>query len=72
MPAPEDMATVDIWCIGVPLWHFERDGATHRDAPGRETVMELLGDIRDEARWIRQPLEDEDGEEEAQEDDLDG
>lgn len=72
MPAPEDMATVDIWCSAYPsgtLNVTEQPLATHQDVT---TVMELLGDIRDEARWIRQPLEDEDGEEEAQEDDLDG
>jgi hypothetical protein len=43
--------------------------ATHRDVT---TVMELLADIRDVARWIRRLLEDEDGEEETEEDDLDG
>jgi hypothetical protein len=33
--------------------------------------MRLLGDIRDEAVQIRRILEDEDGEEEAEEDDAD-
>ena len=34
--------------------------------------MGMLGDIRDEAQRIRRFLEDGDGEEEAEEDDLDG
>jgi uncharacterized protein YukE len=41
--------------------------ASHQDVT---TIMDLLADIRDEARQIRQLLEDEDGEEEAT-DDLD-
>ena len=66
------MATVDIWCSAYPsgtLNLMERPIATHQDVT---TVMELLADIRDEARWIRKLLEDEDGEEETEEDDLDG
>ena len=35
--------------------------ATHEDVT---TIMALLGDIRDEARQIRQLLEEDDGEEE--------
>ena len=34
--------------------------------------MGMLGDIRDEAQPIRRILEDRDGDEEAEEDDLDG
>ena len=43
--------------------------ATHEDVT---TVMAILGDIRDETRRIRWLLEDEDGEQEAEDDDLDG
>lgn len=66
------MAAGDIWCAADPsgtLNVMEQPIATHQDVT---TVMELLADIRDEARWIRQLLEDEDGEAETQEDDLDG
>ena len=35
--------------------------ATHEDVT---TIMDLLGDIRDEARRIRELLEEDDGEEE--------
>ena len=66
------MATVDIWGSAHPfgtLTVMVQPIATHRDVT---TVMELLADIRDVARWIRRLLEDEDGEEETEEDDLDG
>lgn len=66
------MANGDIWRRQAPsgtLNVMEQPIATHRDVT---TVMELLADIRDEARSIRQLLEDEDGEEETEEDDLDG
>ena len=43
--------------------------ATHEDVT---TIMRLVADIYDETKRIRWLLEDEDGEEEAQEDDLDG
>lgn len=42
--------------------------ATHEDVT---TIMGLLGDIRDEAQRIRRILEDENGEQETEEDDLD-
>jgi hypothetical protein len=42
--------------------------ATHEDVT---TIMALLGDIYDETKRIRWQLEDDDGEQEAQEDDLD-
>jgi len=42
--------------------------ATHEDVT---TVMRLIAEIRDEAVHIRRILEDDDGEEEAEEDDLD-
>jgi phage host-nuclease inhibitor protein Gam len=41
---------------------------THEDVT---TMMALLGDIRDEARRIRWILEDDDGEQETETDDLD-
>ena len=66
------MATDDIWRPACPSGTLnramEQPIATHQDVT---TVMELLADIRDEARWIRQLLEDDDGEEETEEDDLD-
>ena len=65
------MATGDIWRPAYPsgtLDVMEQPIATHRDVT---TVMELLADIRDEARWIRQLLEADDGEEETEEDNLD-
>lgn len=43
--------------------------ATHEDVT---TIMALLGDIYDETKRIRWLLEDDDGEDEAEEDDLDG
>jgi hypothetical protein len=42
--------------------------ATHEDVT---TIMGILGDIRDEAAQIRRILEEDDGEEEAEEDDAD-
>ena len=43
--------------------------ATHEDVT---TVMVMLADIRDETQRIRRLLEDDDGETEAEADDLDG
>lgn len=42
--------------------------ATHEDVT---TIMALLGDIYDETKRFRWLLEDDDGEQEAEEDDLD-
>lgn len=63
---------------GKAIWRAEREGgtllvveqqvATHEDVT---TVMALLGDIREETRRIRWLLEDDDGEQEAEEDELD-
>jgi hypothetical protein len=54
------------------LWHadgaMEDPVATHEDVT---TIMALLGDIYDETKRIRWLLEDDDGEQEAEEDDLD-
>jgi hypothetical protein len=43
--------------------------ATHEDVT---TIMALLGDIFDETRRIRRLLEEDAGEQETEEDDLDG
>lgn len=54
------------------LWHIDdamdEPVATHEDVT---TIMALLGDIYDETKRIRWLLEDDDGEQEAEEDDLD-
>jgi hypothetical protein len=54
------------------LWHIDdamdEPVATHEDVT---TIMALLGDIFDETRRIRWLLEDDDGEQEAEEDGLD-
>lgn len=66
------MADGDIWrtrSASGTLEAVDEPVATHEDVT---TIMPLLGDIRDEARSIRQLLEDDDGEEETEEDDLDG
>lgn len=42
--------------------------ATHEDVT---TIMALLGDVYDETKRIRWLLEDDDGEQETEEDDLD-
>jgi hypothetical protein len=46
----------------------ERPVATHEDVT---TIMAILGDIRVEARTIRRLLEDDNGEQETEDDDLD-
>lgn len=46
----------------------DRPIATHEDVT---TIMGLLADLRDEARTIRRLLEDADGEQETEQDDLD-
>ena len=65
------MAARDIWrrprasgTLGV----VEQPIATHEDVT---TIVALLGDIYDETKRIRWLLEDDDGEPEAEEDDLD-
>lgn len=54
------------------LWHIDdamdEPVATHEDVT---TIMALLGDIYDETKRIRWLLEDDDGEQEAEEDHLD-
>jgi hypothetical protein len=54
------------------LWHIDdamdEPVATNEDVP---TIMALLGNIFDETRRIRWLLEDDDGEQEAEEDGLD-
>jgi hypothetical protein len=66
------MALGDIWCPGCTVRHSscmeERPVATHEDVT---TIMAILGDIRVEARTIRRLLEDDNGEQETEDDDLD-
>ena len=65
------LAARDIWCSAYPsgtLGVVDEPVATHEDVT---TIMALLGDIYDETKRIRWLLEEDDGEPEAEEDDLD-
>ena len=65
------MAGVDIWRrqrTSGTLLEVDEPIAAHEDVT---TIMALLGDIYDGTKRIRWLLEDDDGEQEAEEDDLD-